>query len=77
MKRRLLLLAIVAGCGGNPPPQPAEIAECLVKMNLELAGASSCEAIVKAITTVVSQDKKCSELLLHGLKCTTAGKDGG
>ena len=86
MKGYLLLIAVAASvtllgvagvsCGSHPQLPPADVTFCLMKMNAALDGKISCEAIVKAITDVVSQDQKCSDLLLHGLKCTD-GRDGG
>lgn len=82
MKRLLWLVPVgislhlgAVSCSGNPPPDPNDIASCLAELNGELGGATTCEAIVRAITTVVSRDGRCSKLLLHGLKCE--GKDGG
>lgn len=72
----ILGIAAVACGAGHPQLPPADVTMCLMKMNAALDGKVSCEAIVKAITDVVSQDQKCSDLLLHGLKCTD-GRDGG
>ena len=68
-------VALVA-CAGRDAPPPQDISLCLLKMNAALNGASTCEAIVRAITSTVIDDPRCSELLLHGLQCT-GPKDGG
>jgi hypothetical protein len=71
-----LLLLLTLGCGGHPQLPPEKLALCLTRMNDRLMGRTSCEDIVKAITSVVSEDSACSELLFHGLKCE-GPKDGG
>ena len=70
--------ACVAGvsCAGHPQLPPDKLAICLFRMNDRLAGKTSCEDIVKAITSVVSEDNACSDLVFHNLKCENA-KDGG
>lgn len=81
--KRLLLVPVgiglhlaVLSCGSHPPPDPKDLASCLAELNAELGAATTCDAIVRSITTVVSRNSKCSELLLHGLRCD-APKDGG
>jgi hypothetical protein len=66
-----------AACS-HPKPLPSQdIAICLAQFNGELAGQVSCDAIIRSIAAVLSRDAKCSELLLHGLRCEQGPKDGG
>lgn len=74
----LITLALFLGCGGGQHPQlpPADVTACLFKLNSALGGQTTCDAIVRAIATVITEDEKCSDLLLQGLRCTDR-KDGG
>lgn len=71
----LLFLSALQSCGGHSYPPQEKIIACLAKMNERLDGGTSCDAIVKAISSVVAEDGACSELLLHGLHCDRV--DGG
>lgn len=69
--------AMVMSCSGKAPLPPEDVAACLAQFNGELGGATTCDAIVRSIAAVISRDSKCSELLMHGLRCEAPKKDGG
>lgn len=74
----LLFVASDAVACGNPKPlPPQDVAICLAQFNGELAGQTSCDAIIRSIAVVLARDSRCSELLLHGLRCEQGPKDGG